>query len=82
LADARNFKMKRKTQAAMPAWVTLHVNLQLTNVQGLGNSPLRLKAEAASQRYDSAAKTTGNGAEVGIADIIRDLVGVKVQIVE
>lgn len=41
-----------------------------------------LEAEAGSQGNDTAGKSTGDCAEIGAANVIGDLVGVKVQIVE
>jgi hypothetical protein len=41
-----------------------------------------LEAEAGSQGDDTAAKSSSNCAEVGAADVVGDIVGVKVQIVE
>jgi hypothetical protein len=38
----------------------------------------RLEAEAGSQGNDAAGKTTGDCAEIGAANVIGDLVGIKV----
>ncbi|MDQ1407411.1 MAG: hypothetical protein QOG55_3040 [Acidobacteriaceae bacterium] len=41
-----------------------------------------LEAEAGSQSDDAATKSSGNCAEIGVASVIGDLVGVKVEIIQ